>query len=103
MCNRVAQNDVVIKPDGKAKVLMRGPQGEFEFEFTETVFGGPAKRESRGYWKPARAQRTCWSRTSASSERRIKPLESKDGTMCHPARRWKDCFCRSHLGKITSC
>jgi hypothetical protein len=51
MCNRVVQNDVVIKPGEKAKVLMRGPQGEFELEFTEAVFGGPAKRESRGYWK----------------------------------------------------
>lgn len=51
MCNRVVQNDVVIKPGQKAKVLMRGPQGEYELEFTEAVFGGPAKRESRGYWK----------------------------------------------------
>jgi hypothetical protein len=51
MCNRVVQNDVVIKPGEKAKVLMRGPQGEFELEFTEAVFGAPAKRESRGYWK----------------------------------------------------
>jgi hypothetical protein len=51
MCNRVVQNDVVIKPGEKAKVLMRGPQGEFELEFTDAVFGGPAKRESHGYWK----------------------------------------------------
>jgi hypothetical protein len=51
VCNRVVQNDVVIKPGQKAKVLMRGPQGEYELEFTEAVFGGPAKRESRGYWK----------------------------------------------------
>ena len=29
---------------------MRGPQGEFELAFTEAVFGGPAKRESRNYW-----------------------------------------------------
>lgn len=50
VCNRVVQNDVVIKPGEKAKVLMRGPQGEFELEFTEAVFGGPAKRESRTYW-----------------------------------------------------
>jgi len=40
----------VIKPGEKAKVLMRGPRGEFELPFTEAVFGGPAKRESRGYW-----------------------------------------------------
>ena len=31
-------------------VLMRGPQGEFELPFTEAVFGGPAKKESRNYW-----------------------------------------------------
>jgi hypothetical protein len=30
---------------------MRGPQGEYELPFTEAIFGGPAKRESRGYWK----------------------------------------------------
>jgi hypothetical protein len=29
---------------------MRGPQGEFEVPFTEAVFGGPAKSESRNYW-----------------------------------------------------
>jgi hypothetical protein len=50
MCNRVVQNDVVIKPGGSATVLMRGPQGEFELPFTEAIFGGPAKRESRKYW-----------------------------------------------------
>jgi hypothetical protein len=50
MCNRVVQNGVEIKPGGKATVLMRGPQGEFELPFTEAVFGGPAKTESRRYW-----------------------------------------------------
>ena len=50
MCNRVVQKGVEIKPGGKATVLMRGPQGEYELPFTEAVFGGPAKRESRGYW-----------------------------------------------------
>jgi hypothetical protein len=51
MCNRVVQKDQVIKPGGAVTVLMRGPQGDFELEFTEAIFGGPAKRESRGYWK----------------------------------------------------
>ena len=50
MCNRVVQNDVTIKPGGSATVLMRGPGGEFELPFTEAIFGGPAKRESRKYW-----------------------------------------------------
>ena len=50
MCNRVVQNGVEIKPGGKATVLMRGPQGEYELPFTEAIFGGPAKNESRGYW-----------------------------------------------------
>jgi hypothetical protein len=50
MCNRVVQNKVVVKPGGKAYVLMKGPGGEFEVPYTEAVFGGPAKRESRGYW-----------------------------------------------------
>lgn len=50
MCNRVVQNGVEIKPGGRVTVLMRGPQGDFELEFSEAIFGGPAKRESRGYW-----------------------------------------------------
>ncbi len=50
MCNRVVQNGVEVKPGGKATVLMRGPQGEFELPFTEAVFGGPARGESRNYW-----------------------------------------------------
>jgi hypothetical protein len=57
MCNRVVQNGVEVNPGGKATVLMRGPQGEYELPFTEAVFGGPAKRESRGYWiKQERAE-----------------------------------------------
>src|SRR6202012_2430876 len=51
MCNRVVQKNNPIKPGGRVTVLMRGPQGEFELPFTEAVFGGPAKRESREYWK----------------------------------------------------
>lgn len=50
MCNRVVQNDVIVKPGGKMTVLMRGPQGDFELPFTEAVFGGPARNESRNYW-----------------------------------------------------
>lgn len=50
MCNRVVQNEVEIKPGGRATVLMKGPGGEFELPFTDAVFGGPAKRESRTYW-----------------------------------------------------
>ena len=50
MCNRVVQNDVVVKPGGRATVLLRGPGGAFELPFSEAIFGGPAKRESRGYW-----------------------------------------------------
>lgn len=50
MCNRVVQTDRVIKPGERITVLMRGPQGEYELPFTEAIFGGPAKRESRNYW-----------------------------------------------------
>jgi len=50
MCNRVVQNDVIVKPGGKLTVLMRGPQGEYELPFTEAVFGGPARVESKNYW-----------------------------------------------------
>jgi hypothetical protein len=50
MCNRVVQKNKIIKPGERVTVLMRGPQGEFELPFTEAVFGGPAKSESRNYW-----------------------------------------------------
>jgi len=50
MCNRMMQKNKPIKPGERVTVLMRGPQGEFELPFTEAVFGGPAKSESRGYW-----------------------------------------------------
>lgn len=29
---------------------MRGPNGDFELPFTEAIFGGPARQESRNYW-----------------------------------------------------
>jgi len=50
MCNRVVQKGNVIKPGERITVLMRGPQGEYELPFTEAIFGGPAKSESRNYW-----------------------------------------------------
>jgi hypothetical protein len=50
MCNRVVQKNLPVKPGERVTVLMRGPQGEFELPFTEAVFGGPAKIESRNYW-----------------------------------------------------
>jgi len=50
MCNRVVQNGVEVKPGGRTTVLLKGPGGEFELPFSEAIFGGPAKRESRNYW-----------------------------------------------------
>ena len=50
MCNRVVQKGGEVKPGGRATVLMKGPGGEFDLPFTDAVFGGPAKRESRNYW-----------------------------------------------------
>ena len=50
MCNRVVQKNLPVKPGERVTVLMRGPQGEFELPFTEAIFGGPAKTESRNYW-----------------------------------------------------
>jgi hypothetical protein len=50
MCNRVVQKNRPIKPGERVTVLMRGPQGEFELPFTEAIFGGPARSESRNYW-----------------------------------------------------
>jgi len=50
MCNRVVQNELIIKPGENVTVLIRGPGGEFELPFNEAIFGGPAKKESRNYW-----------------------------------------------------
>jgi hypothetical protein len=50
MCNRVVQNELIVKPGGRVTVLMKGPGGEFELPFNEAIFGGPAKKESRDYW-----------------------------------------------------
>lgn len=50
MCNKFVQRGVTVSPQGKAIVLIRGPGGEFEMEF-EAIFGGPARKESEGYWK----------------------------------------------------
>ena len=50
MCNRLVQKEKIIKPGGQAVVLMRGPQGDYELPFTEAIFGGPARVESRNYW-----------------------------------------------------
>lgn len=50
MCNRVVQNEKIIKPGEQTMVLLRGLGGEFELPFNEAVFGGPAKTESRSYW-----------------------------------------------------
>src|SRR5690349_21550222 len=50
MCNRIVQEERVIKPGGQVVVLMRGPGGQYELPFPKAVFGGPARRESRNYW-----------------------------------------------------
>ena len=50
MCNRFVQNGREVRPGQRAKVLMRGPGGEFEIPFDDAIFGGPARSESRNYW-----------------------------------------------------
>jgi hypothetical protein len=50
MCNRFVQDECEVKPGQKARVLMRGPAGEFDVPFDEATFGGPARNESRNYW-----------------------------------------------------
>lgn len=49
MCSRFVQDETIVKPGGEATVLMRGAQGGFDAP-AKAIFGGPAKRESRGYW-----------------------------------------------------
>src|SRR5437762_14060394 len=50
MCNRFVQTGREVRPGQRAKVLMRGPGGEFEIPFDDAIFGGPARSESRNYW-----------------------------------------------------
>ena len=49
MCNRFVQFGKVIKPGEPAMVLMNGPGGDYEAP-VESIFGGPARKESRIYW-----------------------------------------------------
>jgi hypothetical protein len=51
MCNRVVQKGIIIKPGERIMVRLKGPGAEFDLPFGDAVFGGPAKRESRAYWK----------------------------------------------------
>ena len=41
----------IIKPGEKITVHLKGPGAEFDLEFDNAIFGEPAKRESKGYWK----------------------------------------------------
>lgn len=50
MCNRYVQTGKEIRPGQGTIVLMRGPGGTYELPFTEAIFGGPARMESRNYW-----------------------------------------------------
>jgi hypothetical protein len=53
MCNRFVQKGREVRPQQSATVLMKGPGGFFELPF-EAVFGGPARNESRNYWRKSR-------------------------------------------------
>ena len=50
MCNRFVQGDQVVKPGEKATVLMRGPGGTFQIEFTGAVFSGAARADNLRHW-----------------------------------------------------
>jgi hypothetical protein len=50
MCNRYVQKGREVRPGQRTRVLMKGPGAEFEIEFDEAIFGGPARNESRNYW-----------------------------------------------------
>ena len=50
MCNKFVQDGKVISPQGEAMVMMTGPGGDYTVPFT-AIFGGPARSESKGYWK----------------------------------------------------
>lgn len=50
MCNRIVQIGEVISPQGEVLVLLKGPGGDYALPFN-AVFGGPARKESRAYWK----------------------------------------------------
>lgn len=58
MCNKFVQGGVTVSPQGKAIVLIRGPGGEFEME-CEAIFGGPARKESKAYWKGQMKAEDC--------------------------------------------
>jgi|GEM_PF-2389516 hypothetical protein len=51
MCNAIIQESVTIKPGQKAKVLLKGPGGYFEIEYTGAVLAGCATEEKLNWWK----------------------------------------------------
>src|SRR4051794_13183504 len=73
MCNRVVQNDVIVKPGGKIAVLMKGPGGEFE------VFAhGHRSMKPSSVGQPDGNGSTCRAATSRAAqsgtqERRTRP------------------------------
>ena len=74
MRNRFVQKDKVVKPGERATVLLKGPGGEFELRFPDAVFGGPAKKESRG----------CWIKKEGAEDVRV-PNVSRFGKKTKPA------------------
>jgi hypothetical protein len=50
MCNRYVQKGREVRPGQRTKVLLKCPGAEFEIDFDEAIFGGPARKESRNYW-----------------------------------------------------
>jgi hypothetical protein len=50
MCNRYVQKGREVRPGQRTKVILKGPGAEFEIDFDEAIFGGPARKESRNYW-----------------------------------------------------
>jgi len=51
MCNAIVQDNVTIKPGQKARVLLKGPAGYFEIEYTGAVLAGCATEEKLRWWK----------------------------------------------------
>jgi hypothetical protein len=51
MCNRFVQSGQVVKPGQKCRVLMRGPAGKFEVDYSEAVFSGAARDDNRKHWE----------------------------------------------------
>jgi hypothetical protein len=83
MCNRVVQNDIIVKPGERAKVLMRGPGGEFE-----VLAHGHRSRKRSSAGQPKRKAGACALPSIRHLTPALSPFEAERETREARRMRW---------------